>query len=137
LRVLNIIHPPTTMADPSADTHAAGLHAQNAAAFADGGRAHAEPAAHATLPPTADADVTPSDRAAADNINQEDHLNALDEKALTRISSGVVTEADFQYPPLRTAVVAFSALCLAIFLVALDQTIISTAIPKITDQVRN
>jgi hypothetical protein len=39
----------------------------------------------------------------------------------------------FEYPQGPKLVIIIAALCLAVFLVALDQTIISTAIPKITD----
>jgi hypothetical protein len=42
-------------------------------------------------------------------------------------------EEDMQYPHGLKLAVLLMALCLAVFLVALDQTIISTAIPKITD----
>ncbi|PMD22028.1 MFS toxin efflux pump [Hyaloscypha hepaticicola] len=42
-------------------------------------------------------------------------------------------EEDMQYPHGLKLAVILMALCLAVFLVALDQTIISTAIPKITD----
>lgn len=38
-----------------------------------------------------------------------------------------------EYPKGPKLVIIVLALCLAVFLVALDQTIISTAIPKITD----
>jgi hypothetical protein len=41
---------------------------------------------------------------------------------------------DVEYPHGVKLAVILAALCLAIFLVALDQTIIVTAIPKITDQ---
>jgi hypothetical protein len=43
-------------------------------------------------------------------------------------------EDDADYPHGLKLAVILSALCLAVFLVALDNTIISTAIPKITDQ---
>jgi hypothetical protein len=43
------------------------------------------------------------------------------------------SEEDMQYPHGLKLVVILTALCLAVFLVALDQTIIATAIPKITD----
>lgn len=43
------------------------------------------------------------------------------------------TEAETEYPHGLKLAVILSALCLAVFLVALDQTIISTAIPTITD----
>ncbi|KAJ5674172.1 major facilitator superfamily domain-containing protein [Penicillium macrosclerotiorum] len=42
-----------------------------------------------------------------------------------------------EYPPLTRAIVVIFALYLAVFLVALDQTIISVAIPKITDQFKS
>jgi hypothetical protein len=42
-------------------------------------------------------------------------------------------EDDMQYPHGLKLFVILAALCLAVFLVALDQTIIATAIPKITD----
>ena len=42
-------------------------------------------------------------------------------------------EDDMEYPHGLKLVLILLALCLSVFLVALDQTIISTAIPKITD----
>ena len=41
---------------------------------------------------------------------------------------------EIDYPTGLKLVVIIVALCLAVFLVALDQTIIATAIPKITDR---
>jgi hypothetical protein len=46
-------------------------------------------------------------------------------------------EEDLEYPHGFKLAVILAALCLAVFLVALDQTIISTAIPKITDHFRS
>ena len=46
-------------------------------------------------------------------------------------------EEDLEYPHGLKLAVILAALCLAVFLVALDQTIISTAIPKITDHFRS
>lgn len=43
-------------------------------------------------------------------------------------------DKDMDYPHGVKLWVILGALCLAVFLVALDQTIISTAIPKITDK---
>jgi len=43
------------------------------------------------------------------------------------------SDEDMDYPHGLKLVIILAALCLAIFLVALDNTIISTAIPKITD----
>jgi hypothetical protein len=42
-----------------------------------------------------------------------------------------------EYPPLSKVIIVISALYLAVFLVALDQTIIGVAIPKITDQFKS
>lgn len=42
-----------------------------------------------------------------------------------------------QFPPLRQAIIIVLAIYLAAFLVALDQTIIGVAIPKITDQFKS
>lgn len=44
---------------------------------------------------------------------------------------------DQEYPPLGRALIVILALYLAVFLVALDQTIIGVAIPKITDQFKS
>lgn len=43
-------------------------------------------------------------------------------------------EPDLEYPSVLQAVIIIASLFLTVFLVALDQTIIGTAIPKITDQ---
>jgi hypothetical protein len=43
-------------------------------------------------------------------------------------------EPDLEYPSVLKAVIIIASLFLTVFLVALDQTIIGTAIPKITDQ---
>lgn len=47
--------------------------------------------------------------------------------------AGGTEDEDMEYPHGLKLVIILSALCLAVFLVALDNTIISTAIPKITD----
>ncbi|QIW94720.1 hypothetical protein AMS68_000238 [Peltaster fructicola] len=44
------------------------------------------------------------------------------------------TESAFEYPPTSQAIVVMIAIMLAIFLVALDRTIIATAIPQITNE---
>ncbi|KAH7342758.1 major facilitator superfamily domain-containing protein [Rhexocercosporidium sp. MPI-PUGE-AT-0058] len=46
-------------------------------------------------------------------------------------------EEDMEYPHGVKLWIILGALCLAVFLVALDQTIISTAIPKITDRFKS
>jgi hypothetical protein len=56
-------------------------------------------------------------------------LDSSDEKPATPQTDGEVV-----YPSGTKVVLILAALCMAVFLVALDQTIISTAIPKITDQ---
>ncbi|KAI3398901.1 hypothetical protein diail_8410 [Diaporthe ilicicola] len=45
-----------------------------------------------------------------------------------------VNETGIQYPPLWKTLLIISGLFMGVFLVALDQTIIGTAIPKITDE---
>ena len=47
------------------------------------------------------------------------------------------TPSQPEYPPLSKVIVILLALYLAVFLVALDQTIIGVAIPKITDQFKS
>jgi hypothetical protein len=42
-------------------------------------------------------------------------------------------DGSLEYPQGLKLAIIIAALCLAVFLVALDQTIVSTAIPKITD----
>jgi len=44
------------------------------------------------------------------------------------------TDDEVVYPTGAKVVLILAALCMSVFLVALDQTIISTAIPKITDE---
>lgn len=44
------------------------------------------------------------------------------------------TESNFEYPPLKTRIVVMVAILLAVFLIALDRTIIATAIPRMTDE---
>ncbi|ETI28818.1 hypothetical protein G647_01270 [Cladophialophora carrionii CBS 160.54] len=51
--------------------------------------------------------------------------------------AGTETEDHTNYPHGLKLVTLIIALCLAVFLVALDQTIIATAIPKITDRFRS
>ncbi|KAL3423790.1 major facilitator superfamily transporter [Phlyctema vagabunda] len=58
------------------------------------------------------------------------HINEKD----TKEHETEAEEGDDAYPHGLKLVVILAALCLSVFLVALDQTIISTAIPKITDR---
>ncbi|KAI5811474.1 major facilitator superfamily domain-containing protein [Peziza echinospora] len=65
---------------------------------------------------------------------------SLDEKSPNDVvieqdgPAGAVDEDESKYPTGLALGLITLALCLAVFLVALDQTIIATAIPKITDQ---
>ena len=52
-------------------------------------------------------------------------------------SPGKDTEDNIEYPHGLKLVLILAALCLSVFLVALDQTIIATAIPKITDHFKS
>jgi hypothetical protein len=73
----------------------------------------------------------------------ENHQTIIDPKSTTEGAIAAETpvatdtapdaEDDIEYPHGVKLWSILSALCLAVFLVALDQTIISTAIPKITD----
>lgn len=49
-------------------------------------------------------------------------------------NDGIPSDDDIVYPTKVKLVLIMVALCCSIFLVALDQTIIATAIPKITDE---
>lgn len=62
----------------------------------------------------------------------ETEKGILDEVELETENRGA-NEADIIYPTGLNLALITLALCLAVFLVALDQTIIATAIPKITD----
>ncbi|CAI7588620.1 unnamed protein product [Penicillium pancosmium] len=54
-----------------------------------------------------------------------------------KVVKDVQESTEPEYPPLSKVIVVILALYLAIFLVALDQTIIGVAIPKITDQFKS
>lgn len=57
--------------------------------------------------------------------------------AMERITTEDINAERIDYPHgIKLAVILF-ALCCAVFLVALDQTIIATAIPKITDEFKS
>ncbi|KAH9827518.1 putative HC-toxin efflux carrier TOXA, partial [Teratosphaeria destructans] len=55
-----------------------------------------------------------------------DDANALDETP--------TSASEFEYPPTSQRLVVITAILLAVFLIALDRTIIATAIPKMTDE---
>ncbi|KAF2809961.1 MFS general substrate transporter [Mytilinidion resinicola] len=69
---------------------------------------------------------------------QQDHI-AHDEpkeakENLQRIDTAAQEEADHEYPKAFKLAMITVALCLSVFCMALDNTIIATAIPRITDQ---
>jgi len=77
-----------------------------------------------------------SDSISSGDVEKQQQQVAADEQKtptpdlapLTRTPSGIV------YPPTKKAAVIMLSLYLTVFLVALDRTIIGTAIPKITDE---
>jgi hypothetical protein len=73
---------------------------------------------------------------ATEQANMDSQPTALKEQPAAtekETQAKLDAEEDMQYPHGLKLVVILAALCLAVFLVALDQTIIATAIPKITD----
>lgn len=70
-----------------------------------------------------------------ENMEQEKENNQQDDlEKDTGKDSTTDQEADPEYPGVFKAVLIVVSLFITVFLVALDQTIIGTAIPKITDQ---
>jgi hypothetical protein len=65
----------------------------------------------------------------SENPNAADEVVAEDKKDVMNPS-----DDDVVYPTGARVVLILAALMMSVFLVALDQTIISTAIPKITDE---
>lgn len=65
-------------------------------------------------------------------ISAKDDQNVGTEKE-GEVSKADIDDEDVEYPHGAKLWIILMALCLAVFLVALDQTIIATAIPKITD----
>jgi len=71
-----------------------------------------------------------------DQANMDSQPAALKKETTTtekEAQAKLDAEEDMQYPHGLKLVAILGALCLSVFLVALDQTIIATAIPKITD----
>jgi len=52
---------------------------------------------------------------------------------LTKLNIGLIEAGTESYPPLATKLLVGVGLFLAVFLVGLDQTIVATALPKISD----
>lgn len=68
-------------------------------------------------------------------IPQADHMTDLSEKKGTEVLGSVTDgEEDKEYPASWRLGLITMALCLSVFCMALDNTIIATAIPRITDQ---
>lgn len=76
---------------------------------------------------------------ACDSFSQKEPVLSMTPKDSTPAATErpVVMSSEPQYPEGLKIVSIILALCLAVFLVALDQTIISTAIPKITDHFKS
>ncbi|KAI9734103.1 MAG: MFS sugar transporter [Claussenomyces sp. TS43310] len=64
----------------------------------------------------------------------ESHANAVADEELAKIGT---SDPDHPYPTGAKLSLISLALCLAVFLMALDNTIIATAIPRITDQFKS
>ena len=93
---------------------------------------------HQTKPDSASLSSVSSNHKADEVLNEKDgkfdtdvteQEKTKDEEGLTRVG----TEDEANYPKGLKLASLITALCLGVFLVALDQTIIATAIPKITD----
>jgi hypothetical protein len=74
-----------------------------------------------------------------DSFSEKEPAVSMTPKDSTSAATEQPTSASSQpqYPEGLKLITIILALCLAVFLVALDQTIISTAIPKITDHFRS
>lgn len=77
--------------------------------------------------------------AESEHATKSDHVPPTQPAAMTEEETNAKSQAeeDIEYPHGPKLWLILGALCLAVFLVALDQTIISTAIPKITDHFRS
>jgi len=93
----------------------------------------------------AEATVTPIDAAIAKPEEVHERVVSItssdsdgekqpDDDAKTQAPSLARTTSEIEYPPLRTTIIVMIAIMIAAFLVALDRTIIATAIPRITDE---
>ncbi|PVH89679.1 MFS general substrate transporter [Cadophora sp. DSE1049] len=86
-----------------------------------------------------DAEATKPSSTSQDISGAQTETERKNEVVMTEKEAQVKKDAeeDMQYPHGLKLWIILSALCLAVFLVALDQTIISTAIPKITDRFKS
>ena len=87
---------------------------------------------------TTDVDLKPEPVAAghAEAMGREEVTSGKMEEDIT-VNHADPPEEEMEYPHGIKLGIILAALCLSVFLVALDQTIISTAIPKITDQFKS
>ena len=110
----------TAVADPIAVTPVDGEKEQRQAVDSTGEQSEKENEAQT---PTSSNSVAPTE-----GEQQPEDLH----KKLS-VHEGDLDEANIVYPPMIKVLPIVTGLYLSIFLVALDQTIIATAIPKITD----
>ncbi|KAI5813082.1 major facilitator superfamily domain-containing protein [Pyronema omphalodes] len=85
----------------------------------------------------ADSSATMSEKAVSTRSQSPTVLATTQEqekKSAEASSTGSTGDDDVEYPNASALALITLALCLAVFLIALDQTIIATAIPKITDE---
>ncbi|KFY10747.1 hypothetical protein V492_04870 [Pseudogymnoascus sp. VKM F-4246] len=77
---------------------------------------------------------------ARDSISASDRIELYTGKSsdplplVSPIDSALAEDRDRVYPPMSQVILVMSSLLVSMFLVALDRTIIATAIPKITDE---
>ena len=92
-----------------------------------------------------EADSRPVDASKMESQGEEDEeeeeekkkkefVSTKDDQNVGKEAADEAGDEDVEYPHGAKLAVILAAICLAVFLVALDQTIIVTAIPKITDQ---
>lgn len=82
-------------------------------------------------PPIGDQKIEPIEERASSEHQNHDEPN--DEEKTNELQQAKTNESQ-KYPSARALFVIIPALLLAIFLMALDRTIIATAIPRITDE---
>lgn len=84
-----------------------------------------------------DLQITAFTMTAASSTTDVETAPEIIEKDVKDVKDVDETPKEIEYPPLAKVLVIILALYLAVFLVALDQTIIGTAIPRITDQFKS
>ena len=84
----------------------------------------------------------PSHTPSPSSSEKDDNDNPIDTKEVTKDETESIKPANdsaepLEYPTAWKATLIIGSIFLAVFLVALDQTIIGTAIPRITDQFKS